>query len=44
MAHKELGREMVDRVIKDLKDIAEVEQQAKMEGRQMVTVLAPIRQ
>ncbi len=41
MAHKELGLIMLDRVKADLQEIAEVEQTAKLEGRQMVMVLTP---
>lgn len=43
MAHKELGLRMLNRVENDLVDIAEVEQAAALEGRQMVMVLAPKR-
>lgn len=43
MAHKELGLVMLNRVEKDLEEIAEVEQAAELEGRQMVMVLAPKR-
>ncbi len=43
MAHKELGMEVLERVRDDLKDIAEVEQAAQMEGRQMIMVLSPKR-
>ena len=41
MAHQELGMEMLNRVEKDLAEISVVEQIPKMEGRQMVMVLAP---
>ncbi len=43
MAHKELGLIMLDRVKADLQEIAEVEQTAQLEGRQMVMVLTPKR-
>lgn len=43
MAHPELGAEMLDRVEQDLADIAITEQKSRMEGRQMVMVLAPKR-
>ena len=42
MAHQELGMEMLKRVEEDLKEIGVVEQMPKMEGRQMVMVLAPV--
>ena len=41
MAHRELGLEMLERIAKDLEDIANVEQRAKLEGRQMVMVMSP---
>ena len=43
MAHQELGMEMLKRVEEDLKEIGVVEQMPKMEGRQMVMVLAPVK-
>ena len=43
MAHQELGRELLQRVEKDLKEYGTVEQFPKMEGRQMVMVLAPVK-
>jgi len=43
MAHQELGMEMLKRVEEDLKEIGIVEQMPKMEGRQMVMVLAPLK-
>lgn len=41
MTHPELGRSMLSRVEQDLADIAVVEQEPIMEGRQMVMLLAP---
>lgn len=41
MAHQELGRNLLQRVEKDLEEIAVVEQFPRMEGRQMVMVLSP---
>lgn len=41
MAHQELGRDLLKRVEEDLKELGAVEQFPKMEGRQMVMVLAP---
>ena len=41
MAHRELGMEMLERIASDLEDLANVEQRAKLEGRQMVMVLSP---
>ena len=41
MAHRELGMELLKRVEKDLDELAVVEQRPKLEGRQMVMVMAP---
>jgi translation initiation factor IF-3 len=41
MAHQQLGMEMMKRVEADLIELALVEQYPKMEGRQMIMVLAP---
>ncbi len=41
MAHQDLGSKMLKRVEGDLDDYGIVEQFPKMEGRQMVMVLAP---
>jgi translation initiation factor IF-3 len=40
-AHPELGRKLLDRIEADLAEIATVEQHPKMEGRQMVMMMAP---
>ncbi|OFE11992.1 translation initiation factor IF-3 [Pseudohongiella acticola] len=41
LAHQHLGLELVQRIAKDLEDYGTVEQTPKMEGRQIVMVLAP---
>jgi len=41
MAHQELGTKMLERIEEDLTGQAAVEQMPKMEGRQMIMVLAP---
>lgn len=41
MAHQELGRDLLFRVKDDTEDIAKVEADPKLEGRQMIMVLAP---
>ena len=43
MAHQELGSRMLDRIEGDLTEYGSVEQYPKMEGRQMVMVVAPKR-
>ncbi|HIJ62741.1 MAG TPA: translation initiation factor IF-3 [Rhodospirillaceae bacterium] len=41
MAHQDLGAKVLDRVREELDDLAKVEQFPKLEGRQMVMVMAP---
>ncbi|QCX49401.1 translation initiation factor IF-3 [Ralstonia pseudosolanacearum] len=41
MAHQEIGARMLDRLKTDLEEFGQVEQMPKMEGRQMVMMLAP---
>ena len=41
MAHQQFGTALMDRVKEELQDIAQVENQPKLEGRQMIMVLAP---
>ncbi len=41
MQHRELGMDILRRVLRDLHDLVTVEQQPKAEGRQMGMVLAP---
>lgn len=41
LAHQHLGQELVDRIKTDLVEYGTVEQEPKMEGRQIVMVLAP---
>ena len=41
MAHQQLGMDMMKRIEADLAELAQVEQFPKMEGRQMIMVLAP---
>jgi translation initiation factor IF-3 len=41
MAHQELGLELLKEVEKDLEELGTVEQFPKLEGRQMIMVIAP---
>lgn len=41
MAHQEIGMRMLERLKADLIELAQVEQMPKLEGRQMIMVLAP---
>ncbi|OUW04961.1 MAG: translation initiation factor IF-3 [Betaproteobacteria bacterium TMED156] len=41
MAHQEFGMQMLERIRDQLAEMAQVEQMPKLEGRQMVMVLAP---
>ena len=42
MQHSQLGKELMNRIIEETKDIAKVESQPKLEGRQMVMIIQPI--
>jgi len=41
MARPDLGRAVLDRVATDLADVGKIEFDAKLEGRNMIMVLAP---
>jgi len=41
MAHQDLGMQIVNRIREELAEEAQIEQMPKLEGRQMVMVLAP---
>lgn len=41
MAHTENGREVLDDVIEEIGELAVVEQEARLEGRNMFLILAP---
>jgi translation initiation factor IF-3 len=41
IAHTELGKAVLDRVSAALADVCKVEQEAKLDGRNMIMVLAP---
>jgi len=43
LAHQEIGARMLERLKSDLEPYGQVEQFPKMEGRQMVMVLAPVK-
>ena len=43
LAHQHLGQELIERIRDDLSDYGTVEQEPKMEGRQIVMVLAPVK-
>ena len=43
MAHQDLGQDVLTRIREDLAEVAQVEQFPKLEGRQMIMVLAPKR-
>ena len=42
MQHTQLGKDLMNRIIDETKDIAKVESQPKFEGRQMVMIIQPI--
>tara|TARA_R110002110_G_scaffold415807_1_gene656432 strand:- start:44979 stop:45398 length:420 start_codon:yes stop_codon:yes gene_type:complete len=41
IAHKELGAKQFDRIKLDIVDVGTVDQEPKMEGRQMIMVISP---
>lgn len=41
MAHQDVGREVMERLLGDLKEMCKAELSPKMEGRQMIMILAP---
>ena len=41
MAHQDLGVQLLDRVRQDVGDIAKVESEPRLEGKQMIMILAP---
>ena len=41
MTHIELGRRILEKIVEDTQEIASVEQQPKLEGRNMTLVVAP---
>ena len=43
MAHVDLGRDLLERIAGDVGDLGKVESMPKMEGRQMIMVVAPQR-
>ncbi|UYV39064.1 translation initiation factor IF-3 [Rhodobacteraceae bacterium D3-12] len=44
MAHQNLGRELLERVADDVVDLGKIENMPKMEGRQMIMMIAPLPQ
>ena len=43
ITHPELGKSLCDRLAQDVKDFAKVEKEAKVEGRNMIMILSPIK-
>jgi len=41
MAHTEIGRKLLDRLVIDLSEVGQIEQHAAMEGRQITMVISP---
>jgi translation initiation factor IF-3 len=41
LAHTDLGRQLLDRVVADLTDVGVVESHMKMEGRTLVLIMVP---
>ena len=43
MAHQNLGRDLLERVADDIQELGKVETMPKMEGRQMVMMIGPVK-
>jgi translation initiation factor IF-3 len=43
MAHQDLGRQLLERVASDIEEVGKVENMPKMEGRQMVMMIGPVK-
>ncbi|MEO1292445.1 MAG: translation initiation factor IF-3, partial [Pseudomonadota bacterium] len=43
MAHTNLGRELLERVKGDVEDLGKVESMPKIEGRQMIMIVGPLK-
>ncbi|UCD56492.1 MAG: translation initiation factor IF-3, partial [Candidatus Hydrogenedentota bacterium] len=41
MVHTDLGRRILEKLVQDTQDIASVEQQPRLEGRNMTLILVP---
>ena len=42
MQHTELGKELMDKIKEDMKDIGRVELHPKFDGKQMIMVIQPL--
>ena len=42
MQHTDLGKDLMDKIIEETKDVAKVESKPKFEGRQMVMIIQPL--
>lgn len=43
ITHKEYGRELLERFVKELEDVSKIDVDIKMEGRNMMVLLSPIK-
>ncbi len=43
MAHQQLGRDLLERVAADIEELGKVESMPKLEGRQMIMMIAPVK-
>ena len=42
MQHTDLGKDLMNKIIEETKDVAKIESKPKFEGRQMVMIIQPI--
>ncbi len=43
MAHQDLGRQLLERVAEDTVDLGKIDQMPRLEGRQMVMMISPLK-
>jgi translation initiation factor IF-3 len=43
ITHQEVGRELLEKFIDELKDVSKIDSKLKMEGRNMIVILAPLK-
>ena len=42
MQHTHLGKELMDRIKKDITEVGKVEAEPRLEGRQMIMIIQPL--
>ncbi len=42
MQHTQLGKDLMNRIVEDTKDVGKIETHPKFEGRQMIMIIQPV--